>query len=88
MSIDVTASAETLFSQAGYTAKGYLINAIADIDTVFNEGYAAENPDLIAAYMNAASRDYHSSATLISAQKIQSALYSVSVSIDGLHDPT
>ncbi|HVC37832.1 MAG TPA: hypothetical protein VNF46_05465 [Gammaproteobacteria bacterium] len=51
-------SAAELMKQAGYTAEAYLIDAIHSIDKFLGDGYAAEHPELIAAYMNTAARDF------------------------------
>lgn len=59
--MSITADFETLMRQATYTADYYLDKAIKNIDENLGEGYAAEHPDLIAAYMKTASIDYKTS---------------------------
>lgn len=57
---DVTAIPETLMRQAWMTADEYLRYAIECIDLRFNTvGYAKEHPELVAAFMNTAARDFH-----------------------------
>lgn len=62
-----TADPTTLMRQAHSTAQLYLQNAITDIDELLGKGYAKAHPELIAAYMQTAVRDFH---TAISAQAI------------------
>ena len=44
--------------QAMMTAHDYMRNAKHDIDEIFGPDTAIENPELVAAYMNAAAIDY------------------------------
>jgi hypothetical protein len=53
----ITASFETLLGQASDTAAIYLYRAKSEIDKVFGDGYAIENPQLVAAFINAAASD-------------------------------
>lgn len=53
----MSASAETLMNQAGYTAEHWMKQAIESIDGMFGEGYAKKNPELISGFMIAASND-------------------------------
>lgn len=48
---------EDLFRQAMMTAHDYMVNAKSEIDESFGDGYAAEHPELVAAYMQAAGYD-------------------------------
>ena len=54
----VTADAAELLRQASGTAHDYLRNAVTDIDRLLGEDYAAEHPELIAAYMQTAAIDF------------------------------
>jgi hypothetical protein len=57
MSDYITASFDTLLEQAPTTAAVYLRAAKREIDSVFGEGYAAKNPALVAAFIQAAASD-------------------------------
>lgn len=74
----VTASFDTLMRQAPDTVALYLRKAKEEIDSVFGEGYAANNPELVAAFLNAASADM-GAATL--AKVFGSALQEISSAI-------
>ncbi len=54
----VTASYDTLHSQAMKSADDYFNNAVKTIDESFGEWYAKGNPTLIYKYMEIASREY------------------------------
>ena len=60
--IRITASPETLMRQAGMTADVYLRDAIENIEKRLGKGFAAKNPELIAAMIKASSADYAVSA--------------------------
>src|SRR5208282_2161180 len=64
------ASFTELFEQGDITATAYMRNARENIDKEFGKGYAAEHPELVAAYMNAAVKDLGNSYTLKVAQGI------------------
>lgn len=70
MGIYVTASAETLMIQAGYTAEEYMKAAVDSIDGILGEGYAKKNPVLIAAFMQTAALDYQAASDLTGYQYI------------------
>jgi hypothetical protein len=55
---NVTASAESLMEQAGWTADEYLAAAIKHIDERLGEGYAKKNPALVGQFMITAAMDY------------------------------
>jgi hypothetical protein len=55
---DITADATMLMNQAGPTAAVYLRSAVDSIDREFGEGYARENPELVAAMVAAATADF------------------------------
>jgi hypothetical protein len=57
----ITADYDTLLRQASMTAHDYMMNAKSDIDEMFGAGYAAKHPELVAAYMQTAARDLHTS---------------------------
>lgn len=58
MSDQITASFDTLHQHAKDSAESYLTRAIRNIDEEFGKGYAQENPLLVAAFMQAASREF------------------------------
>lgn len=58
----VEASFSTLFEQSKMSASEYLMAAHLAIDDRFGEGYSAEHPELVAAYMNVACNDFTSGA--------------------------
>ena len=60
----IEASFDTLFRQAQATAEELLKEAVRVIDlVVFKPGYAEKNPQLVAAFMQAATADFHTSAS-------------------------
>lgn len=61
MSDYITASFDTLFDQATSTTASYLATAKREIDRLFGEGYAAKNPALVAAFIQTAAADMHTS---------------------------
>ena len=50
---------DTLLRQAPMTAKEYLIQAVNDIDEVFEEGYAKAHPVLVAAFIETCAADFN-----------------------------
>jgi len=54
----ITASFDTLLSQASMTASTYMSSAVREIDETFGSGFAKANPSLVAAFMQAASADF------------------------------
>ena len=77
----VTASFDTLMKQAPDAVALYLQRAKDEIDTLFGEGYAAENPQLVAAFINAAASDMNA-ATL--SKTIGNSLQEISSSLNKL----
>ncbi|MEE5060485.1 hypothetical protein V2J93_16980 [Pseudomonas alliivorans] len=77
----ITADYTTLMDQASMTADSYMNTAKHKIDRTFGEGYAAKHPDLIAAFMNAACKDFNTAVYTIAIQeashKIESALHAI-----------
>lgn len=60
MSDYIDASFDTLFDQASDAAATYLSRAKREIDKVFGDGYASDNPQLVAAFITAAASDMNS----------------------------
>ena len=56
------ASWDELMQQASMTADAYLRVAKQRIDAAFGRGYAAKHPDLVAAFMATAARDFQTAA--------------------------
>lgn len=54
----ISASYDTLLRQASMTAAEYLDRAIDNIDNALGEGYAKKHPELIAAMIKTAAKDY------------------------------
>lgn len=63
--------------QACMTAHDYMLHAQSDIAEVFGPEQA-KNPVLVAAYMNAATVDYHAYAMLRAAEALESIASSIS----------
>lgn len=78
----ISAKAETLLDQASMTANEYLVKAIRAIDAKFGEGYAAQNPVLVGAFMAAAAQDFHTAMTVAQNQRQEGALNAISDSLD------
>lgn len=78
MNTAITADATTLMRQASMTAHDYLHAVIKSIDDAFGEGYAKSTPELIAAFMQVAARDFH---TAITTQAIQDGVGRISEAI-------
>jgi hypothetical protein len=68
--MQVTADAKTLMEQASMTADTYMQEAVRRIDRQFGSGYAAEHPDLVGVFIQAAATDF---ATAMNAKVIESA---------------
>jgi hypothetical protein len=62
----VTGSIGGMFEQSSSTASKYAYDARNAIDNVFGEGYAAKNPELVAAFMRTAAYDFRT--TVVMAQ--------------------
>jgi hypothetical protein len=45
--------------QAGMTAEAYLLDAREHIDKHFGDGFAAECPELVGAYIRTCAQDFH-----------------------------
>ncbi len=57
----ITANGSALMVQAGDTAAFWLGQAVRSIDKLLGKGYASRNPDIVAAFMQAASVDQFTS---------------------------
>ena len=64
----ITASPDNLMRQAPETVKLYLSEAIKAIDGQFGKDFAAQHPDLVAAFIKTSAIDF---ATTIFAQNMQ-----------------
>lgn len=53
----ITANIENLMKQAPMTVDVYLSSAKESIDTTFGDGYSAQHPELVSAYLQACSTD-------------------------------
>ena len=71
---EVTASNDTLFEQAPYTAKSYLLSAIEDIDAALGAGHAKKNPELVAAYIMACTADLNTSMSTRAIERVGKTL--------------
>lgn len=70
----ISASADTLVGQASRTAAQYLQEAVRSIDAEFGDGFAKKNPQLVAAMINAASKDFHTTLTVQALEGIGAAI--------------
>nr|VFK78785.1 MAG: hypothetical protein BECKSD772D_GA0070982_102517 [Candidatus Kentron sp. SD] len=75
----VTADFDTLMEQAPSTVDVYLRQAKERIDSIFGDGYAKKNPELVAAFIQAAASDMNSA---ILAKVIGHALQEISAAIE------
>lgn len=83
MSSQITASFDTLLGQASDTAATYLRRALHEIDELYGNGYAAKNPQLVAAFMQTAASDM----TASTHNKVYgSALQEISDSLSAIAD--
>lgn len=75
----------TLVDQASGTIEAYFGEAVRAIDLKFGNGYAKNNPDLVAAFIKAAAADYNNAAMIVAIQEASSevsgALHSVAESL-------
>ena len=83
MSNLITADPTTLMRQASITAHEYFTAAIKYIDDRFGDGYAQAHPELIAAFMQTAARDFQ---TAITAQTMQDAAKQISETLRARSD--
>ena len=73
-------SPDELMHQASVTASKYMRQAIASIDEQFGNGYAKAHPELVAAFVQAASRDFLAA---VLHDHVVSALYAVADHLPG-----
>ncbi|WP_035183313.1 hypothetical protein [Achromobacter xylosoxidans] len=78
---EITASFDSLMDDAQSTATTFLGTAKRRIDEIFGSGYAAANPQLVAAFMQCAASDLSSSTN---AKVIGAALRKIAVSLDSV----
>ncbi len=67
-------SPRELIDQASVTATSYMRQAVESIDEQFGAGYAKAHPELVAAFVQAASRDFLAA---VLHDHVVSALYAV-----------
>jgi hypothetical protein len=75
------ADSTTLMFQASDTINEYLRKARMFIDKEFGEGYAAKNPDLVAAFIKASAYDFN---TAVIVKYIGGGLSEIAESIEAL----
>ena len=83
----IEASAETLMKQASMTSSEYFRKAIEDIDSIFGEGYAKSNPQLVGDYMKTSAMDFLAASITSGLQDISEPLYrlnDISTAIENL----
>ena len=74
MSHRIELSWDDVLRQAKMTAGDYMEAAYREVREMFGEEYARSPPELMIAYMKAASNDYFATAFSVGAQKIADAL--------------
>jgi hypothetical protein len=82
MSDTVSANWTTLLNQAAYAPHLYMTQAKENIDKLFGEGYAKQNPQLVAAYIQVAATDFQTAAIAIASQNIQYGLKEIAESLN------
>jgi hypothetical protein len=78
----IEADFTTLLRQAADTTQLYLVQAIRDIDAAFSPGYAADHPELVAAFITTAARDFHSSMCGVAMQQLTDAVEQVAAALE------
>lgn len=81
---DVSASISTLQWQAPETVAAYMREAVKHIDNYFGDGYAKQNPALVAAFIQASAQDFHTAMMKVAAQDLGGDLCNVSMGIEAL----
>jgi hypothetical protein len=79
----VEASFDTLLTQASDTAATYMRAAQREVDAQFGAGYAAKHPELVIAFMQAASSDFNTSST---AKVFGASMLRISESLSAIAD--
>lgn len=83
----ITADFGTLFDQSWKSAADYLAHSHEEIDVRFGEGYAKKNPQLVAAFIQAANSDFVSAVNLKVVQAMAARLAdSISELADSLRE--
>ena len=80
---EITASLMTLFEQGSMSANEVMLTAVEKIDNAFGNGYAKKNPELVAAFMQAAITDSSSS---VQTKIIGEALERIAGAVEELAD--
>lgn len=78
----ITADVHDLVRQAGDTAADYMHAAIRHIDQKFGPGYAAANPVLLGAFMQAAASDFAANMAAAVAQDSSMNVGAISDALD------
>lgn len=74
----IASTPDSLLRQARATASTYLMHAIKSIDDIFEEGYAATHPELVAGFIQACTADFH---TAIIASVLQDSAEAIALAI-------
>ncbi len=82
----ITASTQTLFSQASDAAESYMNRAVSSIDSRFGDGFAKKNPELIAAFMKTCASDFAASINGRSLEKVASRIESLAMPLNRIAD--
>jgi hypothetical protein len=80
----VSAGVDTLMRRAPMTIADYMRDAVRFIDEQFGEGYAKQNPTLVAAFIQASAQDFHTAMMKVAAQDLGGDLGNVSMAIEAL----
>lgn len=87
----ITADFSELDRQAPDAVANYMLKAKREIDELFGAGYAAQNPALVAAFMQAAERHFSASSTVKvlgeSLEAVATALNDVADALSGERNP-
>ncbi|SEK11718.1 hypothetical protein [Achromobacter sp. NFACC18-2] len=83
MSEFIEANLDTLYILAEKRAESYMRTAETQIDSIFGDGYAKAHPELMAAFMKAASDEFTRTATAKVLQSIGYALDAMAVALRG-----
>ncbi len=79
---EVTADGTTLMRQAPMTAEYYLRGAVEQIDSVFGDGFAKKNPQLVGVFMQVSAQDLHTAMLKCGAQDIAAALEQIASAVE------
>lgn len=81
MTEEVTAAWSKIMEDGAASARYHMRTAKDEIDALFGDGYAAEHPELIAAFMATAVADANQASLNVAAQKIRDGLYAISIEL-------